>query len=298
MNRIQKTLSLILLVAVLLLIVFLPKYVVTLLDRPGYIDWMRPVREPFRGTLTVWHVVRFRPYLGSLGSWLKQQAQTIEKRHFGVYLNVESISEEDAAVRLASGEMPDVISFPPGFIAPSLLSPLSIDTEADLTPGVHEETLLALPYAASCRLVLYYPGMISPDDILNDLSSAEEQTFDDFKAGKAACCIADARQAGDMARLVSSNKAQYFETVPFEEGTQLVQFLGLSASIAEEKRPYAQEFLELIVSAKAQSGLSELGLLPLNEIAEAKYEVSFLSEAYELIRNGNGADVSAFDAGE
>lgn len=298
MNRIQKTLSLILLAAVLLLIVFLPKYVGTMLERPGYVDWLRPKREAFRGTLTVWHVVRFRPYLGSLGSWLKQQAQTIEKRHFGVYLNVEALTEEDAAARLALGEMPDIISFPPGFIAPSLLSPLSIDADADLTPGVHCESLLALPFAASCRLILYYPGMISPDDILNDLSSAEERTFDDFKSEKAAFCIADARQAGDMARLVSSNKAQYFETLPFEKGTQLVQFLGLSASIAEEKRPYAHEFLELAVSAKAQSGLSELGLLPLNENAEAKYEVPFLSEAYELIRNGNGADVSAFGAGE
>ena len=284
--------------AILLLIVFLPKYVGTLLERPGYIDWLRPSREQFRGTLTVWHVVRFRPYLGSIGAWMKKYASAMEKRHFGVYLNVESMTEEDAAVRLASGEMPDVISFPPGFITPEALMPLSIDVNINVNGGVYGERLLALPYAASCRLILYYPGRITQDEITNDIMIAGQHSCDEFKEEKAPCCIADARQAGDMARLVSSNKAQHFEAFPFEDSTKLVQFLGISASIADEKRAYAEEYIELMTSLKAQSELPELGLLPLNESVEPKYETGSLQEAYKLIRSGKGTAASAFETGE
>lgn len=297
MNKIQKTLSLILFAAVLLLIVFLPKYVGTLLDRPGYIDWLRPSREQFRGTLTVWHVVRFRPYLGSIGAWMKKYASVMEKRHFGVYLNVESMTEEDAAVRIAAGEMPDIISFPPGFIQAEALMPLSVDVDVNVNGGVYGEHLLALPFAASCRLIIYYPGRISQEEITSDRTAAAKYSFDEFKAEKAPCCIADARQAGDMARLVSSNKAQHFEALPFEDRAKLVQFLGVSASLADEKRKYAEEYVELLASMKAQSELPELGLMPLNESVVPKYETGFLEEAYKLIKDGKGAEAFAFEGG-
>ena len=116
MNGFQKTIAAVLLAAVLLFMIYLPKCAGKMLERDQYREWLEPEEEEFSGVINVWHVVRFKPYMGSVGAWLKKIADRAERRHFGVYFEVESISEAEAEAKLQNGEFPDVISFPAGFL--------------------------------------------------------------------------------------------------------------------------------------------------------------------------------------
>lgn len=289
MSAFRKTVSAVLMAAMLLLIVLLPRYASGLLGARSTLDWLIPKQESFSGVITCWHVVRFKPYSGSMGAWLEKYAKRMEKRHFGVYFEVESITEAEAARRSAAGLFPDIISFPKGFLSGEEL--LEMPMEA---PAAQTEAARSLALAASCELLLFYPEKTDEEgDAL--VENAKKYSFEEFKSGKAPCCIADARGAGDMQRLLAAGKADYFDILPFKNETELVQFVGLSASIANEKLPYALEFIELITGEAAQGELATIGLMPMNEQAERVYEQSFLADAYRMIERGEGAWKNAFD---
>ena len=299
MSKFQKTVSVILLTAVLLLLVLLPKHIGELLDRPGWLDWLQPKQEPFRGIIEIWHVAAIRPYLGSLGNWLKKYAAVMEKKHFGVYLNVDSITPEEAEARFAEGERPDMISFPAGFMSPQELAQLELtdsDVTVDMAAGKVNGEIYAVPYCASCRLILFDPGKYTKEQfaIEDGHIGAETNGFESFKNGKCDYCIADVRQAGELSRLVAANKGRYFEVLPFETGTELVQFIGAESTAAKEKMPYILEFITLLTDQKTQQSLTELGLMPLAPDTELRYEQRFLTDAYTLIRNGQGVRITAF----
>ena len=290
MSKPAKIVSLLLIAAVLLLLVFLPKYFSGLPSRTDITEWLKPKTEPFRGTVSVWHVVGVRPYLGSLGRWLKDCASTLEKRHFGVYFDVETLTEEEASARIASAEFPDVVSFPGGFIPQSMLAPLP-ETAAAERNG---EAALALPYAAACRLILYYPDKVTADELLSDPALAADGTLEAFKKRKACACTVLLREAGDMERLLAANKTPYFEVLPFETETAAVQFIGVSGTAAPEKLQYIEELTALIAGKKRQQTLTELGLMPVDPEARLDFEPQFLTEAYTMIREGGGIIAEPF----
>ena len=174
MNGFQKTIAAVLLAAVLLFMIYLPKCAGKMLERDQYREWLEPEEEEFSGVINVWHVVRFKPYMGSVGAWLKKIADRAERRHFGVFFEVESISEAEAESRLQNGEFPDVISFPAGFLNGRELRIMNgteifgIDgtavdfgdgygageLPAGFDCGMDGRTLRALPFAAGCKLAL------------------------------------------------------------------------------------------------------------------------------------------------
>ena len=162
-------------------------------------------------------------------------------------------------------------------------------------------SLYALPYAASCRLFLYYPSKYTPNDMnisdshnasdpLNaaiepqDIELAEQNSFEDFKKGKVDFWIADVRAAGDLQRSVLTGKAEYFEAVPFENCTELVQYLGIYNECPEQKVSYIIEFFASIYSKHNRAGICELGLYPIGIGEELKYEQDFLNQAYLRIQ--------------
>lgn len=175
MNGFQKTIAAVLLAAVLLFMIYLPKCAGKMLERDQYREWLEPEEEEFSGVINVWHVVGFKPYMGSVGAWLKKIADRAERRHFGVYFEVESISETEAEAKLQNGEFPDVISFPAGFLNGRELRIMNgteifgIDgtavdfgdgygageLPAGFDCGMDGRTLRALPFAAGCKLALF-----------------------------------------------------------------------------------------------------------------------------------------------
>ncbi len=304
MSAFKKTLSILLMAVMLLLLVLLPKSAGSLLNSRDPLAWFRPKTEPFSGRISVWHIAKLKPYSGSLGAWIGKYAKKVEKRHFGVYIELESIAAEEAEQRLAAGVFPDIISFPAGFLSGNELAELDYlkagDTGADTGSENGMEnaaSVRAVPLAASCELLLSYPEA-EEKYIAGELQKeAEKHSFAEFKAGKAPCCITDVRGAGDMQRLLSANKAGYFTVKPVKSETELVQFFGVSARREEEKRGIAMELLEQLLSEKAQAELVKLGLMPLcaqAEKIEAQYEQSFLAQAYKIIRDAGGVVLKPF----
>lgn len=289
MSTLRKTVSAVLMAAMLLLIVLLPRYASGLLGARSTLDWLMPKKESFSGVITCWHIVRFKPYSGSMGAWLEKHAKRMEKRHFGVYFEVESITEAEASRRSALGLFPDIISFPKGFLSGEELLEMRIEASEEQTKAAR-----SLALAASCELLLFYPEKTDVEGAAL-IENAKKYSFEEFKSGKAPCCIADARGAGDMQRLLAAGKADYFDILPFKNETELVQFAGISASTAAEKLPYALELIELITGEAAQGELSSIGLMPMNDRAEPVYEQSFLADAYRMIAKSAGAGKNAFD---
>lgn len=307
MKTLKRIISVILIPLIALFIVYLPRYASDDLHRNRFNEWLMHEEEPFAGKITIWHVVGFKPYVGSLGNLLKSAAETIEKKHFGVYVNIEAISVEEAKNRINEGEYPDAFSFPAGFCDETLLLPLdsvAVDRFEKLTycaKGMVNSSLYAIPYAASCRLFLYYPSKYTPNgmnmsnsndglDSTNavaepkDIEVAEQNSFEDFKKGKVDFCIADVRAAGDLQRSVLTGKAEYFEAMPFESCTELVQYLGIYSECSEQKISYIIEFFASIYSKHNRTGICELGLYPVGLGEEPKYEQDFLNQAYLRIQ--------------
>ena len=80
---------------------------------PGYIvahrrnltqQYRQQSTESYQGIISLWHIVGFKSYQGSMGAWLEKAAATLEKKHKGVYFEVESMTFSDYEARRERGE--------------------------------------------------------------------------------------------------------------------------------------------------------------------------------------------------
>lgn len=138
-----------------------------LLLMPGYLAGQRQEltlqskresRETFSGIITLWHIVGFKPYQGSMGTWLSDKAAAFERKHFGIFINVTAMTPEEFEARIERGERADAYSFPLGWGYAERFQPLP-GLKADLLPslaetGVQGDAAYALPYAMSGYLLL------------------------------------------------------------------------------------------------------------------------------------------------
>lgn len=117
-----------------------------------------PVKQR-TGIINVWHVVKCKPYSGSVSTIMADAARKLEKKEYGVFYSVEGMMEEEYARRIERGEKPDVISFPAGLIDADGLSELDAGNYAEISgellrAGSSEGKLYAIPYAQSpCVLI-------------------------------------------------------------------------------------------------------------------------------------------------
>ena len=318
MSVFKRIIAFIVLTAVIVFMVKMPPLADKFLGRNQYTEWLHKRAEPFQGIISVWHIAGFKPYSGSIGNWLKTGASRIEKKHFGVYFDVEAITPEEAEKRMAEGERPDAFSFPFGMLSGSELCMLGGEYDTDCAGGMDMSVLKAVPYAVSCSVVLYYPSKITPSELSeiitdnsdanadykstgntvekttenaaentaeNTAEKAAENTFEAFKKGKADFCIADAREAGNLTRALHSGKAEYFEVLPMFRETEFIQYLGIAADCDKLKQPYIEELIRYAVNEKSQTALCSLGILPLNKNAVIQYDQSFLADAYALMED-------------
>lgn len=291
MRKFEKVIAIILIPTILLFVLFLPDYVDDKLAQNPFEQWLEHKKENFSGIITVWHVVKFKPYIGSLGNVIKNAAASVEKNHFKVYFDVTALSLDDALQLIQNGEFPDAISFPKGFVDETYLHPLSEDERSafdklvDLSLGENNSVVYAVPFAASCEFIIYYPDKITSDELTEE--TARLNNADDFKKGKTACCMGDAHTVGEFMRLAASQKINHFELIPFDGKTDLVQFLGINKNCDENKLNYIFELFSVLQNKKTQKTLCEIGLLPLSHDAELKYEQLFLESAYANLRERN-----------
>lgn len=107
--------------------------------------------EGWAGVLRVWVSGGWQPGYGSFVPWLNQRAARFEKRHPGVYLQIESVSEQVLRAFDQAELAPDAIFFAPGMLANGQgLAPL--EEPAGLRPelagtGQWADSLRAVPVA-------------------------------------------------------------------------------------------------------------------------------------------------------
>lgn len=107
-------------------------------------------RGKFQGSLVLWHVVSFKTGGSSGVSYLRQAASNFERQNPYVFIDVQGMTPEEAQERLASGESPDILSFPMGFVEEGLM-PLEEATgllPAYETCGKQGMETYAYPYMA------------------------------------------------------------------------------------------------------------------------------------------------------
>ena len=277
------------LAALIAFVVFSPQLVSLLFARDGYGDWFRIQSEPKACIINVWHVVEFKPYMGSIGGWLEKIADKYRKRVNGIHFNVISVSIEDAEVMLKRGLEPDVISFSYGFIndrqADEYLYELddsfSSRNDISVTAGSFDGRLYALPLCASGYVLIYQPGAdteFSKEELIESAGSVEE-----FKKGKALSCICDMRVAGDIYRAGLTGGAVQFDAEPYSLNAaedREVQFIGIWKGIEEYKLKYAAEFILRATNKPAQDDLCGLGLMPTILNAEAEFGQQWIKKVY------------------
>ncbi len=120
-------------------LVLMPDYFAKSIGKDPYKEWFEHKEEPFSGVIELWHIVGFKPYIGSLGEWLKGRAKRLEKRHFGVYVEVSAMTVEEYRERIQRNERADIYSFPEGLITDENLYRLPTDE------------LSGIEYAENCR---------------------------------------------------------------------------------------------------------------------------------------------------
>ena len=261
-NTIRK-LSAISLLALSIAFVFVaPQYFAGRIGTDHFRSFFTHRVEPSVGIIKVWHIVSFKPYIGSLGSWLNERAKEYSSGYINVYFSVRSISKEEAEEELKRGELPDVISFSDasGF-------------ERFVMDG-------AVPFCRTGYFVVTEPNStigMSPEELIENAGSVS-----DFKKGKVGSCISDIRETGDLFRAQLIGECPYFEAIPYAKKEGAIQYLGLYKDISGEKVNYANGLIGYITGDKAQSKLSSIGLIPMSRTAKAEYEADWLNELYRV----------------
>lgn len=265
---------------------------------PGYIvahrrnltqQYRQQSTESYQGIISLWHIVGFKSYQGSMGAWLEKAAATLEKKHKGVYFEVESMTFSDYEARRERGEKADMYSFPLGWEYIEELQPIDM-TMPEMRGNMADSCrynggVYGIPYAASgyvlavnsriiqekgldmdtlCGMIRSGEAKASGDEIIACIYGAKGELGDeeDFSKEKSWAAFIDARTAGDMARKVQSGKGFPFEAFSCTNYTNLVQYLGIGSGAEEEMRDYILEFMQYVLSEDKQQSLMELGLIP------------------------------------
>ena len=255
--KIVKRIGCILLLAFLLLT---PRWLVAQAQRE-FVD-ARFVRSqtPSEGTIVLYHIVRHRPYCGSLTAWLTKQAEAFEKKHRGVYLTVEGMDEEAFRERLEYGRRGDAYSFFSGSLYRDLLQPLETG-EVPLKDGLYQ-TDCCVPYGLSGygMLLKNPPGEDGTHYYANDILAARLGAGTE-EAGEqqAQVLVLDWRRGGDLMRF--SDGFALAEWKPVDNFTDAVCWLGIDRDTDAGKAEILRAFFDWLLTAERQRTLTSLGML-------------------------------------
>lgn len=174
--RIWRAVALIVCAAVIAALVLHPGWLTKGVDRRFLTQWVKGEYLKYDGTLTIWHVAS--QACGTLDgtSYLKQRALEFEKKNFGIYFTLETLTPEELTQKLAAGERPDILSFNGGDIQNPQELFLELEISQTLLPGleqagVYNGKVLACPIFQTGYAVmvnedqLYEMGFSPPTDL-------------------------------------------------------------------------------------------------------------------------------------
>ena len=301
---------------ILLFLILSPRWIRAGLSRdPGGQVFRREAPEWY-GIVDIWHIASFKPYVGSLTSFLAERAAAFEKDHPGIHIRVTGLTEKQFQERIDRGDFPDAYSFAAGTLYEEQLaafSPEVPDLVAPARPAEGSGGLYALPYCISGYALavntqqLYQAGLTLPEegDTQGELAFLQEalsgtgktsglfapavlsakmglrgslSTREDFLAGKALAALSDHYTVGSVGRNEKQNLL--LEARPCFAYSDLVQYIGPGRNADEHHRQAIAAFAEYLLSEPVQQRLGTLGLMPVVEVQEAMAFSDPLPEAF------------------
>ena len=235
-------------ILLLLTAVFGPNYLVPLAQRDFFAEQYRRDPPKFSGTIVLYHIVTQRTYSGSVTDWLQAQADAYEKKHRGVHILVEGMTEPYFLQRLEYDRLPDGYSFFSGALSEDRLQPIGLTTDG-LRSGLFD-TAFAVPYLYSgyALLTAGQPKIPIPQTEPIAQLTSEARTED---------CVAVAlRTLGD--RLRDEQYGAAYVTKPIGTFTDAVCWLGIAHDTPEEKAEALRGFYAYLREEKQQQKLFAL----------------------------------------
>ncbi len=276
----MKTFKTILCVGMILFLVFAPKPL-TAAAQEHFIDARFVRKEPeYRGTITLYHIARQRPYFGSLSNWLQKRADEYEKKHRGSSIAVESMNEAEFAERLEHGRRADAYSFFSGSVYRDLLADIKAPN-VSFKDGIFL-TDLCIPYCYTGygKLIRNQtenePHRYYATDILAAYLNGGADTAEERKADE---LYLDLRRAGDLMRYVDGFANA--ELQPIDNFTDAVCWIGIDRDTDEKKRAVIESFIEWMLDVKPQQKLNSLGLLSVRSDIRDTVPESVLKDVFK-----------------
>ena len=240
-------------------LVFTPKMLVRG-AQASYID-PRFVRntDRYTGSIVIYHIVRQRPYSGSLTQWLKRRADAYEKKHKGTYIEIRGMDEMHFAEQLSNGARPDAYSFFSGSLYPDLCKSIP-DLKYPLREGIPiAERCVPYCYTGYCRLVRKPDAAGDKTYYANDILAARNCAGADSAAeDRADILYLDLRRAGDLIRYREGFALASVE--PIDNFTDAVCWMGIDRDTDAAKTEAILDFLAFLLEPDTQKTLNALGL--------------------------------------
>ncbi len=287
-------LELVIAAAIIFYLVLMPVKITSHLERNAYNKILKPDMPEETFILTIWHIVDFKPYTGSLGSFFNAYCVDFEKVNNGIFAESTAMTLEEYNERTARGESADIYSFP-----------LSIMNDMDLLcyeAGEHEFLFdteeygivngerSAIPYALSGSFLVGNSELMQKNNIdftADNIESLSVSAGDNesFLEKKESLTVMDAGTLGATERKYEAGKGFRIEALPLESSARLIQLIGISEKIADEKKEAAVSYVEGICESKRIEKLCALGMIPTVECEEAKieFQCNYIRAYYEMI---------------
>ena len=241
--------------------------------------------DRYKGAVVIYHVVRQRPYAGSLTQWLKSRAEAYEKKHKGTYIEIEGMDEAHFLERLEQGRRPDAYSFFSGSLYRDRLAAIP-DLHHPYREGLFQ-TDRCIPYCFSgyCRLVKKPDGEQKTAYFADPILAARcEENFVSAPEDRADVLYLDLRRAGDLIRYKDGFALSEIHSI--DRFTDAVCWMGIDRETDTEKAKVILDFISFLLEPESQQTLNPLGLLSVrsdvkNVPPEAGLKQTF--RAYETV---------------
>lgn len=239
------------------------------------------------GVLRIWACEELP--LDGIPGWINRCAQSFEKAHPGVYIEVRTVPGDAVVLREESGvRPPDMILFPPGLLRDgSGLAPLDVSARSNLT-----DSACALPVAAGGYLwALNSDGAsveLPPDEPFVRRSAAAEHigspeaymgetplpgvdlglpAMNAFLSGEAGRFLATQKELAKLERLSAQGREPEWEARPGAGAyTDQLCLLGVAAQ-GGERQELSEAFAAHLLTEECQAMLSGVGACPVTDAA-------------------------------
>ncbi len=216
--------------------------------------------DRYKGSIVIYHIVRHRPYSGSLSQWLKTRAQAYEKKHKGTYIEIEGMDEQHFYERIESGRLPDAYSFFSGTLYRDRLREID-DLLFPYREGLFQtDRCVPYCYTGYVKLLKTPDGsgerVYYADDLLAARNNGGENAVTEERAD--ILCL-DLRRAGDLIRYRDGFTLAAME--PIDGFTDAVCWMGIDRDTDERKSAVILDFLSFLLEPESQQTLNALGLM-------------------------------------